>query len=220
VLEQRALELGCRPERVLYLPTGAPVDRIRPMPTAAARRQLHQPLERHMLGFIGSGQGDLESVMAALGQLPGVWLMVIGHQSQAVRDLARSCGVADRLWQTGFVPDDQVGLYLACADVMVLPLSERAANRGRLPNKLLDYLAAGRPVVANPVGDIKTILEKHPVGELVEEDEFAGAIGALLADPARRDELGRNARRVAEDVFGWERLIDRLETFYARLVTR
>jgi len=214
VLEQRALALGCSPGRVLYLPTGAAVDRIQPLPVVEARRQLGLPIDRHVVGFIGVGQGDMELVVGALRQLPGVGLMVIGPRSTRLLELARASGVADRLRQTGFVPDEQVGLHLACADVMVLPLTDRAANRGRLPNKLLDYLAAGRPTVASPVGDIKTIMEEHAVGLLAGENDFAQAIASLLSSPETRAELGHNARRVAEEVFNWDRLIDRLESFY------
>ena len=215
VLRERALALGCSPQQVLYLPTGAPVERIRPVPLAEARERLGVPLGRRMVGFIGMGQGDLERAMGALQRLSGVWLMVIGQEQPAVRELARRYGLAERLWQTGFVPDEQVGLYLACAEVMVLPLADRAANRGRLPNKLLDYLAAGRPTVANPVGDVRAILEEHPVGLLAgDEAAFASAVERLLDDGALREELGRSARRVAETVFAWPRLVLRLEEFY------
>ena len=216
VLQERAAQIGCPPERVLYLPTGAPIERIVPLPLAEARRRLNLPPDRRIVGFIGMGQGDLAMVMQALQQLPGVWLMVIGKHNPQVLDLAGVYGIADRLWQAGFIPDDQVGVYLACADVMCLPMEDRAANRGRLPNKLLDYLAAGRPVVASPVGDIKAILEAHRVGLLADPPAFAAALQTLFADDALRYELGDTARRVAEAAFGWPALIDQLEAFYAR----
>jgi glycosyltransferase involved in cell wall biosynthesis len=112
-----------------------------------------------------------------------------------------------------------VGLYLACAEIMCLPLADRAANRGRLPNKMLDYMAAGRPTVASPVGDVKAILEEHPVGLLAgDEAAFAAALERLRDDGALREELGRSARRVAETVFAWPRLVSRLDGFYRMLL--
>jgi glycosyltransferase involved in cell wall biosynthesis len=218
VLRQRALDIGVPAERILYLPTGAALDRIRLIPIAVARKQLGIPLERRMAGFIGIGQGELEWIMLAQQKLADVWLMVIGPKNPRVADLARSLGVADRLWQTDLIPDSQVALYLACADVFCMPMGDHAANRGRLPNKVLDYMAAGRPIVANPVGDVKTILEKHRVGLLTSQDGFAETLGRLLADPALCTELGQNARRTAETVFAWPHLIDQLEALYTDLL--
>jgi glycosyltransferase involved in cell wall biosynthesis len=218
VLQRRAVDLGCRPERVLYLPTGAAVDRIRPLPAGEARQRLGLPPGRQIVGFIGIGQGEMEIIMSALVSLSGVWLMVIGPQTPRVLETARSFGVADRLWQTGFVPDDQVGLHLACADVMALPMSDTAGNRGRLPNKLLDYMAAGRPTVAGPIGDVKEIVQRYGIGRLAEADRFGEVLGQLLSDPALRRTMSVRARQVAETEFGWPHLVDRLEQFYSRLL--
>jgi glycosyltransferase involved in cell wall biosynthesis len=220
VLQQRAIRLGYPAEWTLYLPTGAATQRIKPLPTAEARRTLNVPIDRKIIGFIGMGQGDLETVMQALQHLEHVWLMVIGGKTPRVFELAQSFSVADRLWQTGFVPDEQVGVYLACADVMCLPLSDRAANRGRLPNKLLDYMCAGRPTVAHPVGDVKTIMETYSVGLLANEGPLAPALERLLTDDQLRRTLGQNARHIAETVFGWPHLIDQLENFYVRVLKR
>jgi len=214
VLYERALDLGCRPQHTAWIPTGASIDRIQPIPIASARQQLGIPLDRPVVGFIGMGQGDLGIVMQALRELPDVWLMVIGRSRPETKHLAEAYGVGERLWQTGFVPDDQVGLYLSCADVMCLPMEDRAANRGRFPNKLLDYLAAGRPVVASPVGDVTGLFESQEIGLLVDKAGFVEALGTLFAFPQRRAQLGANARHCAETTFAWPHLIDQLERLY------
>lgn len=218
VLQQRALDIGIPADRVLYLPTGAALDRIRPMDMQAARQQLGVPAERKIVGFIGMGQGDLEIVMQAIRTIPNAWLMIVGGKTPRVLAQAEDYGVADRLWQTGFVPDEQVSLYLACADVMCMPLTDNAANRGRLPNKFLDYLCAGRPVVANPIGDIGTLMERHDVGLLAPPEGYGDALAALLANPAQAAELGRRARHVAETHFAWPALIARLVAFYQQIL--
>ncbi|MGQ0603527.1 MAG: glycosyltransferase family 4 protein [Anaerolineales bacterium] len=215
VLENRARDLGCR--RVLYLPTGAALDRIQPLARAEARQRLGVPLDQRLIGFIGAGQGDLEIVLAAMQSLGDVRLMIIGAALPAVRALAQQFGVAERIWQTGFIADNEVSVYLACADVMCLPMTDTPANRGRLPNKLLDYMAAGRPIVASPVGDVKVIFETHAVGKLASDEAFADALRSLLDDPAGCARLGEAARRTAELHFNWPTLIDQLEAFYQTL---
>ena len=218
VLRQRAIELGVPAKHVLYLPTGAPLDRITPLPTAQARQQLGVPIDRRIAGFIGIGQGELDLIMQAQQQIANLWLMVIGPKTPRVLNLAHSLGVADRLWQTGFVADQDVSCFLACADVMCMPMHDSLGNRGRLPNKLLDYLAAGRPIVANPIGDVKMIIEQHQAGLLTDEPGFARGIQYLYDHPAERETLGCNARRAAETEFAWPRLIDQLEAFYRDLL--
>lgn len=219
VLRQRALDVGCAPDRVIHVPNGCATDLIQPIPSAEARQRLGMPVDRKMAGFLGMGQGDMEIVMPALQKLPGVWFMVIGPKSQRVLQQAQFFGVADRLWQTDFVPDEELPWYLACADVMCLPLSDRAANRGRLPGKIMYYMAAGRPTVASPIGDTAWIIKQYGVGLLAEDDGFAAAIGSLLEDAGLRARLGQAARRAAEGDFNWSRLVDQLEEFYRRLLT-
>jgi glycosyltransferase involved in cell wall biosynthesis len=219
VLRQRAIECGVPAEHTLYLPTGAALDRISPIPMAAARQQLGVPAERLMAGFIGFGQGELELIMRAQQQITDLWFMVIGPPNPGVLQLAQEHGVADRLWQTGMVLGTQVATYLACADVMCMPMHDSAANRGRLPNKVLDYLAAGRPIIANPVGDVKTIIEQYQAGLLVDTTGFAEAILQLRQDAQLRERLGQNARRAAETAYAWPKLIDQLEAFYADLLS-
>ncbi|MGB9872984.1 MAG: glycosyltransferase, partial [Anaerolineae bacterium] len=191
VLKQRALDIGCPSDLVIHIPNGCATDLIRPIPLPEARQRLGVPVDRQIIGFLGMGQGDMEIVMPALQKLPGTWFMVIGPKNQRVLHQAHSFGIADRLWQTDFVPDEELLWYLACADAMCLPLSDRAANRGRLPGKLMYYMAAGRPVVASPIGDVKTIVETYQVGLLARDEEFADALHRLLNDDALREELGR-----------------------------
>ncbi len=214
VLQQRAIDVGVPPERVICIPNGAETNLIRCLPIEQARQHCGVPPGRRIVGFLGMSQGDLEIVMNALQQLPEVWLMVVGPTHAGVLNQARQFGLEDRLWQTGFVPEEDMSWYLGCADVMCLPMVDRAANRGRLPGKIMYYMAAGRPTVASPIGDIKSIVETHRVGLLAEDDGFAEALCTLLTRDQLRAELGRNARHTAETEFSWSRLAERLEAFY------
>ena len=133
--------------------------------------------------------------MPAIKRLPGVWLMVVGQTNPGVLTLAQQHGIDGRLWQTGYVPDHQAATYLACADVMCMPMTDTAANRGRLPNKLLDYMAAGRPVVASPVGDVKLIVQNYGIGLLAEPEQFATVLAALLGRRGPVQGRGQGPRR-------------------------
>jgi sugar transferase (PEP-CTERM/EpsH1 system associated) len=103
---------------------------------------------------------------------------------------------------TGEVPD--VRPWLAAADVVVAPL--RLA-RG-IQNKLLEAMAMARPVVASTAA--AEGLDVTPGAHLIVAPDAAaeaGAIGALLADPARAEAMGRAARGRMTERYDWNRAL-------------
>jgi len=81
-------------------------------------------------------------------------------------------------------------------------------------------MSLGRPVVTNPYGDIKTLIEDYQVGLAAEvaAEDFAGKIIYLLEHPEIACRLGHNGRKAAETVYNWKSLVVRLEEFYARIL--
>jgi glycosyltransferase involved in cell wall biosynthesis len=220
ILQQRAIEHGCSPDRVIYIPTGAATERIKRIPVAEARQKLNIPIDRRMVGYIGNlARPELEKIMSAMQQLNDVWLMAVGPASAEVYELAQSFGVADRLWQTGLVVGDAVTTYLGCADVLCIPMTDTAKDRGRQPVKLMDYMAAGRPIIAGPVGDVKTIVEKYAIGLFANDRaSFLETLQHLFANADLRESMGQTARHIAETQFNWNTLAEQLETFYTRVL--
>ena len=47
-----------------------------------------------------------------------------------------------------------------------LGVVDRPANQGRWPGRINDYLCAGRPVITQPVGEMKILLEQEAIGRL------------------------------------------------------
>jgi glycosyltransferase involved in cell wall biosynthesis len=81
-------------------------------------------------------------------------------------------------------------------------IAVQASESEGLPNAVLEAAAAGRPIVATAVGGTAEVIEDGRSGVLVaagNERALEVAIDELLADPARRDRLGAEARaRAAE----------------------
>jgi len=97
-------------------------------------------------------------------------------------------------------------------DVLALP-----SLREGLPNALLEGMACGRAIVATPAGGIPDALRDGQNGRLVpigDAHALAGAILALLADPAERARLGSAARETVLAEFTPEREVAlNLETY-------
>jgi len=81
-------------------------------------------------------------------------------------------------------------------------------------------MCLGRPTIANPVGDIKELFQKHQVGLSADWDpvDFAEKIMILLEDHEMAARLGENAREVAETEYDWRILTGKLEQFYSRII--
>jgi glycosyltransferase involved in cell wall biosynthesis len=88
-----------------------------------------------------------------------------------------------------------------------------------VPHKLLNYMAAGLPIVSF-AGSAKTI-QHEETGWIVEGDDvpaFARAIVHLLASPALAARLGRNAREKGQVEYSWEDAARRIRVVYDRLI--
>ncbi len=106
---------------------------------------------------------------------------------------------------------DEVHDQLVAADVAVSP---RAAGAG-FPMKLLNYMAAGKAIVAS-AGSAKGLSDRVTARVVPDGDEraFAAAIVELLRRPEERLRLGAAARRLGQSPRAWERVLDRIEDVY------
>jgi glycosyltransferase involved in cell wall biosynthesis len=109
---------------------------------------------------------------------------------------------------------DSLPKYIAKADIAVSP---RAECDG-LPQKVLNYMAAGKPIVAFK-GSAKGL--EHGKTALVVEDKntfaFARAILRLLEDTALAKKLATNAKIKVRTEFTWENTAKKTEAVYERL---
>jgi len=220
-LKRRAELFGIPGDRIEVIPVGADPEAIRPLPQSEMRKRLGLPVDRPIVMHVGLSIYDASLLGGCFAEVarqePKVLFVLVGRSMRDVREAMSAAGHAERLIEMGFVPYENMGAYLACGDVMVLPYSDRSVNRGRTPNKVGDYMAAARPVVTNPTGDMQRLVEEAGIGLLADENPqaMAAAVLTLLRDPALRDRLGRQARSAAEQRYSWRSLAERLAEFYA-----
>lgn len=105
----------------------------------------------------------------------------------------------------GAVAAERIPSLYAANDVAVVMLRDLPIFEGALPTKLLEAMAAARPVVLAARGEAARLVESERCGLVVEPEDpraLAEALAALAADPARRAELGAAGRRAVERDFG------------------
>jgi polysaccharide biosynthesis protein PslH len=120
-----------------------------------------------------------------------------------------------RVELTGFVPD--LRPHLAGAAAVVVPL--RLGGGTRL--KIVEAMAMGKPIVSTKLG-VEGI-EAAPGRDILVEDQpaaLADAVLRLLAEPDLAARIGRSARRLAVERYGWSEAARTLEGFYRRVMEK
>jgi glycosyltransferase involved in cell wall biosynthesis len=126
----------------------------------------------------GRGLFHLIDLAAAIGS---VMLVIVGGgalRDELERYAARS-GVADRVLFTGPVPYAELPDYTAGADVGCALIEDYGMSyRYARPNKLFEYIQAGIPVLVSDLPAMREVLERRPVGSIVDLSEPAALVAA------------------------------------------
>lgn len=225
-LFQRALDIGISPQRLVYIPGGADVEHIQLRTVKEARQALGLDPNARIVGLIGYELADREDaalVLEACARLrtcfPSLRLLVTGKDPLDEK-LITSLKLESILIRPGWVSTEEYPLWLSAVNVFALPFRNTVRNVCKWPMKVGDFLAAGRPIVTNPTGDMATLFKEHMIGLLVDEtpEEFAHGLAMFLDNPALADRVGCEARRVAQGPLSWDALTDKLEDVYFALV--
>jgi glycosyltransferase involved in cell wall biosynthesis len=196
------VEMGA--SRVELIPVGVDIEDLAPTPgQPGPPRALFTGTMSYSPNYQG-GEWLVERVWPLVREkLPDARLDIVGKDPPSRLAAVDGC---DGITVAGFVPSMKP--WFAAAQVVVVPIRTGAGIRV----KIIEALAAGRPVVSTSLGTEGLGLEtgRHL---LVEDDEqaFADAVVGLLADPQERARLAREGRARAERDFDWRSLGERLE---------
>jgi glycosyltransferase involved in cell wall biosynthesis len=219
-LAERALGLGIARERVHFIPSGANVRTIPVLDQGSCRAELGLPADAPIACFVGFVQYDLGLAVRAFAvarrSVPDALLLLVGPRNREAERLIAELGLSGAVHSTGTIPFARVPVAMGAADVLLLPYSNTLTNRARGPIKLGDYLAAGRAVLANPVGDLVEVFQADDVGVLAPDDAegYGTALAGLLKDLKKTAWLGRTARQVAEQKYAWKQVAEKLIAVY------
>jgi len=188
-----ALKRG-RPFLVAYLGVMAPQDGVDHLLRAA----------QHL---VRRGRGDISFT-----------LMGAGDSFDDLRAMARELALEDHVRFTGRISDAEVEVTLATSDVCVCPDPLNPLNDVSTMNKMLEYMACARPIVAF---DLREHRFSTADGALYArpncDEDFADKISELLDDPERRAQMGDYNRQRFLERMAWEHNAGDLVRAYERL---
>jgi teichuronic acid biosynthesis glycosyltransferase TuaH len=159
-------------------------------------------LPHPVVGFVGLLSNRIDLALLEGIAARGHSLLLVGPR-QHTFELDRIGRLLERpnvAW-TGLRPYEQLPSYLRAMDVGIVPYTDSEFNRASFPLKTLEYLAAGRPVVATQLPAIEW-LDTDLVRIAVEPVEFADAVDAAIAEGNGPDRVA--ARRGFAAEHSWE----------------
>lgn len=166
-----------------------------------------------MQGGLSAGR-HLETLVAAMAHVanPRVHLVILGDgrlREDLQRQVARD-RLSARVHLLPAVPQSELLAWTQAADAGVIPYQATCLNNYYCtPNKLFEFIAAGIPVLASDLPEIRRIVMGHGIGEvrqLADARQFGQAIDAFFGDASRlqswRDGVARARQEVNWDVEG------------------
>lgn len=151
---------------------------------------------------------DLGTVLRAAERLrdePNIHFLMVGDGKERpqLEAMAQSLGLTNVTFG-GSYPKQQMAQVLAASGACVATLKDIPMFRTTYPNKVFDYMAAGRPTILGIDGVIREVIEAADGGIFVppgDDAALAQAVLQLSRDPARAREMGQRARAYVVEHF-------------------
>ena len=206
--------------KVTIIPNGVDLAHYRQMPAEENQLEIEIPASAFVILTVARLErqkghhlllASARVLCEANEQLHFVWLGD-GPEMERLWGAVQAAGLAGRIHLIG--ASDAVPAWLARADLFVLPSLAEG-----MPNALLEALAAGVPAIASAVGGVLDVLAGREAGVLVPAGDAAAlaeAIAYLVANPARRQQLGEAGRALVEQHFSEATML----AAYAGLIER
>jgi glycosyltransferase involved in cell wall biosynthesis len=231
-LKSRALSLGINPKNIFILPNGTNIGMHHYVETQKARKLVNLP-ENKIIYTYGKSLFDsiklyndpLWKLLCAhkivVKTFPEVFLNLLGQGSEKIVNIAKKCNVGKNIISSGYQQPEKYHLYLAASDFFVIVLRGDLFDFSRLPLRLLDYMAIGKPIIATDLPEIRKIIKRYDYGLLYrpnDPEDLAEKIMKMIENlnswKAKTEKIRENIIRL----YSWRHLAENLEKIYAKFL--
>jgi len=212
----------CGARFVELVPNSADPQMFDPAEVGSAFRTRHKLNDKFVVLYAGAHglSNDLGVVLEAAkmlqakGSSPSVTVTFLGDgkEKSALQKQAAGMGLINVLFLPP-VPKTGMPEALAGADACLAILKPLEEYKTTYPNKVFDYMAAGRPVVLAIDGVIRQVVEAAGCGIFAQPGDpsaLAEAIKTLASDPERSRKMGLAGRKYLEEHFSRDKMAAKL----------
>lgn len=215
---------GMDPAKVHVVRSGPMLERLRIVPAVPALRNER----KHLVGYVGvmGKQEGVDLLLQAVAHIVHQMqrtdiqfgLVGGGTELEALKRYAAELKVGEFVTFLGRVPDSDLLDMLNTADVCVNPDVPNDMNDKSTMNKIMEYMALGKPIVQFNLAEGRFSAQEASVyarnGDVV---DFAQQVVELVDDPVRRKRMGAFGRERVERVLEWKYEAPKLLTAYQQL---
>ena len=169
-------------------------------------------------GALNLGRG-LEMLIESMQFLTDVCLLLVGDGDKMVelKQLAQEKGVTEKVIFTGKIPFEKLPSYTQLATIGVSVEEDLGDNyRYALPNKLFDYIHAGKTVLVSDLPEMRNIVETYRCGEVLQNrtpELVARQIQSLLQNISQLQIYAQQSRKASEELC-WQREEEKILQLY------
>lgn len=217
---------GVKESRIRLLPSGVDQEMFSPgRPSHGVQQALGISPDQRVILFMGTMYrfSGLDRVIRGFSELivkfPNTKLVIAGsgEDESRLKQLARECGVDSHVIFAGLLPYADLPDLIRTSEICINPFELNGVTERILPTKLFQYLSCGKPVVATELPGTIPFLKGEEHGIVYTQPEnFLSALMKLLADPERRDRLGKNGAAAVGN-YGWRQIAQKVEEWMNEL---
>ena len=228
-MEEELIKEGIPKSKMMPLPMGVNLELFSPSKDGKKIREKYNLNGLQVILYIGTMDKlrQLNMIIRAFSkvrtQKDNAKLLMVGEGNDKtnLEELASRCGIQNDVIFTGQVSYFDVPYFIAAADVCLCPVPPLSIYKVSSPTKMFEYMAIGKPVVANEeIPEQKEVIKESDGGILVKFDaeSFAEAIIKLLGNPEQEREIGAKGHEWVVKNRSYEKMAREVEKKYYELL--
>lgn len=224
---------GIPAEKITLIPNGVDPAMFDPEGDGAEMRTRWKLEDKFVVTYAGALgiANDIPTILGAANHFKeqsDICFLLVGDgmKRPEMEEMSADMGLENVIF-TGAVPKNEMVQVLSASNACVATLQDIPMFRTTYPNKVFDYMAAGRPTILGIDGVIREVIEQADGGIFVQPGDskaLANAVQTLYSEPCLAQEMGQSSRQYVIEHFNRaehaQRFVELIATFAAKEKTR